>query len=275
MTIEGAPGGPESKRPLAKCAEHGLHFDSTQHSGCVVCRRGASQLESGPPPPVLPAPELSLPELSLPELPIAPALDARPAPLLMAKASQARPRWVPIGLVLGGLIVCAIVYYSVRLALLGLGVGTVAHTTLDGTITLRAPASWKESENARSKPDKVSVILWHQQSADIVDTIQFSSEKLDEPLPGSLADQMPELKAVVEKTASCMSVQPATVAGTPGFQTVCTEKVQGEQKIAFHLFASSRMHIHHFAVSTNSLDTSPLQSGPLKWVAEAKLNVEP
>jgi hypothetical protein len=112
-------------------------------------------------------------------------------------------------------------------------------------------------------------------SADVVDTIQFSSAKLDEPLAGSLADQMPELKAAVEKTASCMNVQSATVAGTPGFQMVCTEKVQGEPQIAFHLFASSRMYLHHFAVCTSSLDTSPLQSGPLKWVAEAKLNVEP
>ena len=274
MTIEGAPEGPESKRPLAKCAELGLHFDPTKQGGCVVCRRSASSPpKSAPPPPIVSTPEISLPELSLPELPVAaPALQASPTPFLMANAS--RPRWVPIGLALGGVIACGLVYYAVRLALPSLGIGRVAHTTSDGTITLSAPASWQQSGNASSKPEKVSVILWHHEQ-DVVDTLQFSSAKLDEPLPGSLADQMPEIKASLEKTASCMSVQPATVAGTPFFQTDCTEKAEGEQRIAFHLFASSRMYIHHFAVDTNSLDTSPLQRGPLKWVGEAKLNVEP
>jgi hypothetical protein len=42
---------PESKRSLAKCAEHGLHYDPTRQTGCVVCRRSERTAPTSGPPP--------------------------------------------------------------------------------------------------------------------------------------------------------------------------------------------------------------------------------
>jgi hypothetical protein len=38
----------ESGRPLAKCEQHGLHYDPNVHAGCVVCRRSDSLPPKGP-----------------------------------------------------------------------------------------------------------------------------------------------------------------------------------------------------------------------------------
>jgi hypothetical protein len=50
----------ESGRPLAKCEQHGLHYDPNVHAGCVVCRRSDSLPPKGPvsrnpPAPSVPA----------------------------------------------------------------------------------------------------------------------------------------------------------------------------------------------------------------------------
>lgn len=42
------------RTPLAKCEKHGLHFDPTKMSGCVICRREALA-EAGGAAPATPA----------------------------------------------------------------------------------------------------------------------------------------------------------------------------------------------------------------------------
>ncbi|HXU29534.1 MAG TPA: hypothetical protein VN851_03065 [Thermoanaerobaculia bacterium] len=39
------------RAPLAKCEKHGLHYDPTKMTGCVLCRRESSPAADAPPVP--------------------------------------------------------------------------------------------------------------------------------------------------------------------------------------------------------------------------------
>ena len=78
----------ESGRALAKCEQHGLHYDPNLHVGCVVCRRSDSLPPKGPASlspraPSVP-PGASAPPTGLPPIQFAPApLVARDPPRVM------------------------------------------------------------------------------------------------------------------------------------------------------------------------------------------------